>query len=237
MPRSTSAGPKKTSASPARPAKATGSAKATKSAKSAKAATSKPSSSKTSKAAAAKPGATKAKAAKAAKATTTKAGTASAPSKAGAAEVATAKTTGKAAKGRSSTPEKAPARKKAPFPARWLSAQQKALETERASYTRQAESLRAEADALVADFEPGDVQFDEESGEGDTLNIERERDLALSAQARQAVDEIDHALAKFDLGTYGICEISGEPIPVERLEAIPWARERVEYKTGGLGRR
>ncbi len=98
-------------------------------------------------------------------------------------------------------------------------------------------SLRAEADALVADFEPGDVQFDEESGEGDTLNIERERDLALSAQAQAAVEEIDHALAKFDLGTYGICEISGDAIPAERLDAIPWARERVEYKTGGLGRR
>ena len=73
--------------------------------------------------------------------------------------------------------------------------------------------------------------------EGDTLAVERERDLALSNQARQAVEEIDHALAKFDLGTYGICEVSGEPIPRERLEAIPWARERVEYKVGGLGRR
>ena len=89
----------------------------------------------------------------------------------------------------------------------------------------------------MADFEPGDVQFDEESGEGDTLNIERERDLALSAQARQQVEEIDHALAKFADGTYGVCEVSGEPIPKERLEAIPWARERVEYKIGGLGRR
>ena len=82
------------------------------------------------------------------------------------------------------------------------------------------------------------MQFDEESGEGDTLNIERERDLALSShQARAAVEEIDHALAKFDLGTYGICEVSGAAIPKERLEAIPWARERVEYKVGGFGRR
>jgi RNA polymerase-binding transcription factor DksA len=67
--------------------------------------------------------------------------------------------------------------------------------------------------------------------------MERERDLTLSAQARAAVEEIDHALAKFALGTYGICETSGDPIPKERLEAIPWARERVEYKVGGFGRR
>ena len=75
------------------------------------------------------------------------------------------------------------------------------------------------------------MQFDEESGEGDTLAVERERDLALSHQARAAVEEIDHALLKIPLGTYGICEVSGQPIPKERLKAIPWARERVEYKT------
>ena len=53
------------------------------------------------------------------------------------------------------------------------------LESERANYLRQAESLQAEADSLTEDREPGDVQFDEESGEGDTLAVERERDLAL----------------------------------------------------------
>ena len=58
----------------------------------------------------------------------------------------------------------------------------------------------------------------------------------LSAQAHVQIAEIDHALAKLDDGTYGLCEVSGLPIPKERLEAIPWARERVEYKVGGLGR-
>jgi RNA polymerase-binding transcription factor DksA len=129
------------------------------------------------------------------------------------------------------------ARPRSPFPAKWLEQQHATLIEERATYLRQSETLQAEADALVADFEPGDVQFDEESGEGDTLSMERERDLVLSASARQAMEEIDHALTKFDEGTYGVCEISGDPIPVERLEAIPWARERVEYKTAGLGRR
>jgi RNA polymerase-binding transcription factor DksA len=165
-----------------------------------------------------------------------------APAKAAPAKAAT-KTVNKAAT-KASTKKAAPATKaapakpkKSPFPAKFLAQQEEALRAERKTYTRQADSLRAEADALVADFEPGDVQFDEESGEGDTLNIERERDLALSAQARQQVEEIDHALAKFADNTYGLCEVSGEPIPKERLEAIPWARERVEYKIGGLGRR
>jgi RNA polymerase-binding transcription factor DksA len=132
---------------------------------------------------------------------------------------------------------KAPAKRlSAGFGAKFLESQRKLLLEERASYTHQAAALQFEADLLTADREQGDVQFDEESGEGDTLAVERERDLVLSAQARVQIEEIDHALAKLDDGTYGLCEVSGQPIPKERLEAIPWARERVEYKVGGLGR-
>lgn len=137
---------------------------------------------------------------------------------------------------KSAPTKRTPAKKRSPFSTKFLAAQKDLLIEERATYTRQAETLQAEADALVADFVSGDAQFDEDGGEGDTLSSERERDLALSAQARAAVEEIDHALAKFDLGTYGICEASGEPIPEERLEAIPWARVQVQYKTGGIGR-
>ncbi len=126
---------------------------------------------------------------------------------------------------------------KSPFDSRFLEQMRKLLHVERDTYERQAIMLKAEADSLVADLDPGDVQFDEESGEGDTIAVERGRDLALAAKARDMIDEIDHALTKFDIGTYGICEVSGEPIPKERLEAIPWAREKVEYKVGGFGRR
>ena len=81
------------------------------------------------------------------------------------------------------------------------------------------------------DREPGDVQFDEESGEGDSLAVERDFDLARAAKNQQVVEEIDAALKRIDDGTYGVCEYSGKNIPKERLIAIPWARERVEYKT------
>ncbi len=81
------------------------------------------------------------------------------------------------------------------------------------------------------------MQFDDESGEGDTLAVERDLDLALSAQARDAVDQIDAALERIRVGAYGICVTSGRNVPKERLVAIPWASERVEFKVGGLGRR
>jgi len=120
---------------------------------------------------------------------------------------------------------------------RFLVEQRAELLAERATYVEAAESLRLEAEALAEDMEPGDIQFDEESGEGDTLNVERERDLALSAQARAAVDEIDRALAKMDAGTYGVCERCANPIPKARLKALPYAALCVACKSGGLSRR
>jgi RNA polymerase-binding transcription factor DksA len=133
-------------------------------------------------------------------------------------------------------PAKKPAaRKKSPFTPAFLAKQHQALLDERARYLNQAETLQQEADQLAADREPGDVQFDEESGEGDTIAVERERDLTLSAQARDAVRQIDEALERFDQGVYGICIHSGQPIPKARLEAIPWAAERVEFKVAKLG--
>ena len=124
-----------------------------------------------------------------------------------------------------------------PFDQAFLDAQRKELLAERATYTRQSEVLQAEADSLTENREPGDTQFDEESGEGDSLAVERERDLALSQQALAAVEQIDAALERLDAGTYGICRVSGLRIPRARLEAIPWATERVEHKVGGFGRR
>jgi RNA polymerase-binding transcription factor DksA len=130
-----------------------------------------------------------------------------------------------------------PEAKKSPFGQKFLDAQEQHLLRERARYQNSAQTWRAEADSLLEGREPGDVQFDEESGDGDTLAIERERDLALSNYAGAAVEEIDEALKRVKDGVYGICVTSGKPIPKDRLEAIPWAAERVEYKVAGFRRR
>jgi RNA polymerase-binding transcription factor DksA len=108
---------------------------------------------------------------------------------------------------------------------------------EQSQHVRQAEGLLAEAEALANEREPGDTQFDEESGEGDTLSVERERDLALSASAHQTVDDIAKALLRMDDGSYGYCEVCGDRIPVPRLEAIPWADQCVKCKSRGERRR
>jgi DnaK suppressor protein len=111
------------------------------------------------------------------------------------------------------------------------------LQEDRAIYQEQATSLRAEADSLALEREPGDVQFDEESGEGGTVTVDRERNLALSGQALLAVEEIDDALRRIDDKTYGYCERCFQPIPKPRLRALPYARLCVACKSGGLSRR
>ena len=119
----------------------------------------------------------------------------------------------------------------------FLEEQHSLLMEERSVYQGQAEDLRAEADSLAQEREPGDVQFDEESGEGGTVAVDRERDLALSAQALGAVEEIDDALRRIDRKTYGACERCHQPIPKARLRALPYARLCVACKSGGLSRR
>ena len=57
-----------------------------------------------------------------------------------------------------------------------------------------------------------------------------DKDFALSllSQEQDALYEIEEALKRLENGTYGICEMSGKPIPAARLEALPFARLTVE---------
>ncbi len=60
-----------------------------------------------------------------------------------------------------------------------------------------------------------------------------DRDFALSllSQEQDALYEIDQALKRIELGTYGVCEMSGKSISHARLEAIPFARFTVECQS------
>lgn len=60
-----------------------------------------------------------------------------------------------------------------------------------------------------------------------------DRDFALSMLSKEqnALSEVEEALRRIDNGTYGICEISHKPIPILRLEAIPFARLTVECQS------
>ena len=63
-----------------------------------------------------------------------------------------------------------------------------------------------------------------------TESLELEKRVALEKQLGEHLSEVDHALKKFEDGTYGLCDICGKPISPDRLEAIPRAGLCVECK-------
>src|SRR5690606_7167470 len=65
---------------------------------------------------------------------------------------------------------------------------------------------------------------DEHDPEGATIAFERAQVTALVEQGERHLAEIAAALARLEAGTYGLCEVCGEPIPAGRLEARPTAR-------------
>ncbi|ARI76723.1 TraR/DksA C4-type zinc finger protein [Halobacillus mangrovi] len=61
-----------------------------------------------------------------------------------------------------------------------------------------------------------------------TDQFEREKEMTFYEQAREKLMEVNDALKRMEEGKYGLSEKSGEPIPIERLEAMPTARYRVD---------
>ncbi|MHC4792383.1 MAG: TraR/DksA family transcriptional regulator [Planctomycetota bacterium] len=62
-----------------------------------------------------------------------------------------------------------------------------------------------------------------------TDNFEQEFALGLMDSERKTLKEIDDALRRIAEGCYGLCEGTGKPISLARLEAKPWARYCVKY--------
>ena len=82
----------------------------------------------------------------------------------------------------------------------------------------QMEQLRA----YTSGTDESNENVEDEAGEG-TSTFERERSLTVAETLTAQLEQVRHALARMDQGLYGICEVTGEPIDVERLEAIPSA--------------
>jgi RNA polymerase-binding transcription factor len=86
--------------------------------------------------------------------------------------------------------------------------------------------LRAAHDIAVdddADTELSSAAGDQHLADHAGEMFDRELDDSLEDNAGQLVREIDLALVRIDEGTYGICSRCGQPIPEERLDAVPYA--------------
>ena len=111
------------------------------------------------------------------------------------------------------------------------------LKARRGAYREQVERLTAAADELAQAGEAPDLGDEQGFAEADSLQVERDRVLSLTAQARNRIDQVDAALRRLDTGTYGGCRSCRRPIPVARLEAVPEATQCVSCASGSALRR
>lgn len=112
----------------------------------------------------------------------------------------------------------------------------KSLETLKAALEAEREQLLAE----IADYEREDQEtLSDVSGENNyrdhmadqgSATFARELDMTLEDNAREALEQIDGALARIEAGTYGICKRCGAEIPLQRLEAVPAAELCISCK-------
>ncbi len=89
------------------------------------------------------------------------------------------------------------------------------------------EAARADIAGLIADS--GDGAGDDQADAG-SKTLERESEMSVSANTREMLDQAQHALARLDDGTYGLCESCGMPIKKGRLMAFPRATLCIDCK-------
>jgi DnaK suppressor protein len=102
----------------------------------------------------------------------------------------------------------------------WVKFYQRLMEL-RDQLTRQMDGLAKESAQEMAGYSL-------HMADSGTDNFDRDFALSLLSSDQDAVYEIEEALKRIERNTYGICELTGKPIPRQRLEAIPWTRFTVE---------
>ena len=92
----------------------------------------------------------------------------------------------------------------------------------------------AEIDEQMATMEKkpvdqGSISFGKRIGEGTSMAVDRLAQVAVHDKLQITRADVVRAMEKLDDGTYGRCDVCGEPIPEGRLEARPWATRCVQH--------
>ena len=192
---------------------------------------------KTAKKTARKASAKKAPAKKAVKKAPAKKAVKKAPAKKAPAKKAAKKAPAKKAPAKKAPAKKAPAKKaakkvvakkKRPVvredESPWTNAELADVKTELHSERKRLLEEIASAEEGLADLirDSGDGAGDDQADAG-SKTFEREHEMSLANNARDMLEQVDHALARIDDGSYGVCENCGKPIGKYRLQAFPRA--------------
>lgn len=101
------------------------------------------------------------------------------------------------------------------------------LERLRRALARERVALLAARDGR-SDTARGGAAGEIEDGDVAERMVEQDEALRMDVFDAGRLADVDRALAKLEAGAYGFSEDSGTPIPLERLEVVPWARRTAE---------
>lgn len=104
------------------------------------------------------------------------------------------------------------------------------LREERDEVRARLVSLSGDMEALFAASADSNAD-DEHDPEGQTIAYERSQLAALIQGAQDHLAGIEASLVRLEEGSYGICDVCGQPIPAARLEARPTARTCIQHAT------
>ena len=106
------------------------------------------------------------------------------------------------------------------------------LEEERARLLKARAELQPEvAQDEGAGQDPSELSaLDQHPADLGTETFEREKDLSLLESTDEQLRDVDRAFARMEDGSYGTCEVCGQPLDDERLRARPAARFCVEHQ-------
>jgi DnaK suppressor protein len=95
------------------------------------------------------------------------------------------------------------------------------LEEQIADYERDLEEARLTESSSDRSPDPGNA-------EASSMKLEYAKELSIEQNTLDLLSKVNRALERVDAGTYGMCEVCGKAIPVERLEVLPYSTLCVE---------
>jgi DnaK suppressor protein len=95
-----------------------------------------------------------------------------------------------------------------------------------AEYEQEVEEARLTETSAERSPDPG-------SAEAGSLSFEYEKELSLGQNAADLLRKVERAMSRVEEGTYGICELCGQAIPIARLEVLPYATRCVSCARKG----
>lgn len=105
------------------------------------------------------------------------------------------------------------------------------LERFRARLEQEFASVQARIETRTKELEgTGDPDVGDRGDDAQSID-EREQAIDDNSADRELLGRIDRALSRIDMGTYGVSEVSGKPIPIERLEALPTATTLIDEES------